>query len=299
MPTKYRKFVLGVGAQKAGTTWLYQQLAKHPLAEMSEWKEYGTWDSFLLGQNERRERYSRKLFKLQQIIESNSDRVVMQPKALVLQSRRLQSANGLSRALHLMENPTSYAEHFAHMSSSQISAELFGDFTPSYAQLSSAQFTFIKSLMEGVDFQVKPIFIMRSPHDRIISAFNHQLKILNESGREAGEALVFEEFCANRRVRLQTEYQNTVRSLDESFGRDNVFYAAFESLFTPETMLRLESFLGVTGLEGNFAAKSNEGSSDFKPSEEQVAILKQEYRLTYEFCQTRFPEFDLGSMWDM
>ena len=33
-------FILGVGAQKAGTTWLHRELSKCPLIDMGELKEY-------------------------------------------------------------------------------------------------------------------------------------------------------------------------------------------------------------------------------------------------------------------
>jgi hypothetical protein len=38
-------FVLGVGAQKAGTSWLHRQLTKSPFVNMGFTKEYHVWDA--------------------------------------------------------------------------------------------------------------------------------------------------------------------------------------------------------------------------------------------------------------
>ena len=40
-----RTFVLGVGAQKAGTTWLHSYIASNATAHMGFTKEYHIWDA--------------------------------------------------------------------------------------------------------------------------------------------------------------------------------------------------------------------------------------------------------------
>ncbi|WP_395660452.1 hypothetical protein [Aestuariivirga sp.] len=43
-----RTFILGVGAQKAGTTWLFHRLAGAPNASMGLVKEYNIWNALTL-----------------------------------------------------------------------------------------------------------------------------------------------------------------------------------------------------------------------------------------------------------
>ncbi len=38
-------FILGVGCQKGGTTWLYHQFAKHSSIDMGDVKEYHVFDA--------------------------------------------------------------------------------------------------------------------------------------------------------------------------------------------------------------------------------------------------------------
>lgn len=40
-----KTFLLGVGAQKAGTTWLYDYLNDHPQTDMGLYKEYHLFDN--------------------------------------------------------------------------------------------------------------------------------------------------------------------------------------------------------------------------------------------------------------
>lgn len=37
-------FILGIGAQKAGTTWLYQYIKNSPKANLGQLKEYHFWN---------------------------------------------------------------------------------------------------------------------------------------------------------------------------------------------------------------------------------------------------------------
>ena len=45
MSKSEKVFILGVGCQKGGTTWLHKQLDKHPNVNMGFTKEYHVFDA--------------------------------------------------------------------------------------------------------------------------------------------------------------------------------------------------------------------------------------------------------------
>ena len=47
-----KKFFLGVGAMKCGTTWLHKYLELFPNFDFNGIKQYHIWDSFYLGNRE-------------------------------------------------------------------------------------------------------------------------------------------------------------------------------------------------------------------------------------------------------
>jgi hypothetical protein len=283
------RFVLGVGAQKAGTTWVYKYLANHPEASMSEWKEYGFWDSYLLGTTQRRDSYHSRL----KLLGERYDNLAGSFSADGLARQR----KGLTSSLGLMSNPESYAPYFENIARQSRANLLVGDITPSYCRLSADEFKVVKDTLETVEFEVLPIFILRDPLQRIVSSYRMLLRRAKLREPDSGSIEPFDDFMVSHATKARTQYQETVKSLDAIFGPQRVFYAPFENLFTNRTIGQLCDFLSIEFEPPNFSHKVNSSTVPFAPTSSQGEKILTEYQETYAYCYERFPEWNLESLW--
>lgn len=111
-------FVLGVGAQKAGTTWLWRTLNNQEFSNMGFQKEYHIWDA--------------KIPKLGSPFIAK----VENPDNPGLAMRRMMQAS-----------PRVYLEYFQGIIHDDVT--LTGDITPAYAFLDTAILKTVKNLLEG------------------------------------------------------------------------------------------------------------------------------------------------------
>ena len=139
-------FLLGVGAQKAGTSWLHDQLNRRKDADFGFLKEYHVFDALEL--------------------EHCSSFRPKNPTPLKWRTWR--------RA-RFMEQPERYFDYFAsRLKPPHI--RLTGDITPSYAGLSAQSFRRIKDAFQERGVQMRAVFIMRDPVERFLSQQRMQLR---------------------------------------------------------------------------------------------------------------------------
>jgi len=144
-------FLLGVGAQKAGTSWLHKQLHRRPDADFGCLKEYHVHDARTIPALARFRRVDIRL---------KDPHTWLQPRSWMRQ--------------WFIHNPNRYTDYFAwllkrsRLKSRQI--RLTGDITPSYALLSAETLGEIKANFEQRSIPVKPVFLMRDPLERLISS---------------------------------------------------------------------------------------------------------------------------------
>ena len=285
-------FLLGFGAQKSGSTWLYRFLQSHPEAEMGSWKEYGFWDHYLLNDTGRQLEYG---VRLNAILEKESEGNV----DLLSASERNQKA-GLSLALELMGKLPQYLEHFCGLAHSRPTVRLVGDITPSYCRLGSENLREINSVIRGAGFVPKPVFILRDPATRILSALDMKLrrqrrdvKLLSDSELE-GEIL---EMATSPGAKVRTAYRHTVKSLEEGFGVGNVFFGFYETFFSIGEMSRLLDFLNLSWLNPPFQTRVNRAKNSACLRGDIKRQIRELYSEEYEYCDRRFPEAKLDQLW--
>ena len=286
-------FLLGVGAQKAATTWLYKFLSSHPETNMGDLKEYGFWDTVLLTcPTGRKEKYEKEL---QGLLTSGPQWSIDGPTGN--RSRRIQ---GLSEALYLFNHPEKYASFFRQKVEVSSSTRLVGDITPSYALLDSSELKVVKCTIEAQGFVVRPVFILRDPITRLVSSFNMQLRRRPGAGRQMSESSKrarFLRFCAARENIARSSYEKTVRSLDEAFGAYDVKYLFFESLFDQAKIDTLTSFLQISRCDARVNEVINASPKAFSPSKKVVKDLVDSFSSTYSFCRRRFPDEEALDAW--
>ena len=209
-------FVLGLGAQKAGSSWLHAQLNRRRDAEFGFLKEYHIHDALTLPEAGFSNRRHRSLIK---------------PRTW--------------RRQRFIAQPQRYYDYFTSLLR-RPGIQLTGDITPSYSALSPRTLQEILANFEQREISVRPVFLMRDPIERIISSQRMQLRKQNQLNHDT-EVNALRQLCMERpeRVSLRSDYGHTLMALSQVFDPSACFIDLYERLFTPESWQRLCSVLNV------------------------------------------------------
>ena len=269
-----KTFLLGVGAQKAGTTWLHSQLCKNACFDPGFTKEYHTFDSIYAGQYVDWE--SSWLNKLSSIDET-------------LPTDRAKKVSLLKRLLFVYE-PISYFEYFKKLSDASPQIQLVGDITPSYSMLDSNAFADIKNGLESVGLRVKVVFLMRDPVERIWSAKRMKRRHALSSGEMVTSSIETSLLRAlnNQGSRLKTDYEQVITNLETIFDPDDIFYGFYEELFTQTSYKRFRQFIGLDLINPDYKQTINASPKDSELSEKMTIKMCQIYSSTYTYINNRF-----------
>ncbi|HEX5089519.1 MAG TPA: hypothetical protein VFV89_17060 [Nocardioides sp.] len=278
-----RTFLLGVGAMKAGTTWLHDHLAASPQCQPGLRKEYHVFDSLDLA----KEPYLLK-------------RVVAKAHASldeVAEARRTDPTFLVQAAM--IADEELYFDYFTALLARSPETRLTLDVTPGYALLSAARLAGIRSSFEQRGVRPVAAYLMRDPVERIWSQVRMQKRRRPEHNPGTAEELVAQRY-AEPTYADRTRYETTVRNLDEAFG-ESVFYGFYEELFDAATsaseIARLSRFLGIDTHEPDLGAQFNVSPRSAELPEPTVRAVAEHFRPTYELVASRFPDRDLPKIW--
>ena len=186
-PDKNKLFLLGLGAQKAGTTWLYSYLASASNVATDGVKEYHVWD-------------------VHHLPDTTNGRVSRQDSTPDL-ARRIQYA--------LQQDPSGYFRYFdtfLEKSGRQVSC----DITPTYAGLGSAVLASVREGFAQRGIATRAIFLMRDPVERCWSAARMQGRL------RAGDAAVTDEqvlaHVERPGAQQRTRYDLTIGEMEKAFA---------------------------------------------------------------------------------
>ena len=219
-------FVLGVGAQKAGTTWLSEYLREQPGANFGFRKEYHTFDQIHL--------------------RKSGNRLTILVKRCLKNSGKIE----VNYRSNFLVNPDSYFAYFNDLLQSD-QCTLTGDITPQYATLPKEILAEIKREFARRLIEVKPIFLMRDPVYRLQS----RVRMNRSNGRITGskwskrlELDWMREWQLDDSDRLRASYDKTLARLFDVFGRDGCYVDIYETMFDDAgdaIAARLGRFLGM------------------------------------------------------
>jgi hypothetical protein len=269
-------FILGVGAQKCGTTWLHSQLVRNACVDMGFAKEYHVFDAF-------------------SVPVCASIRTGLIDKILAKNSNGKLGSNAretclLAKRLSFIDNTENYFDYFDYLFLKNPDVQAVGDITPSYSMLDAQMFRHIKTGLEARGFAVKVVFLMRDPVERVWSMLRMDRRLSQKKRRirsvdnklnawipallrlgqrdkpEQQENRDQENLPQNQALAaqyktdafaLRTRYDNTIRNLEQVFESDNIFYGYYEALFNEDSFSRLQAFLGLDLVAANFESIVN------------------------------------------
>lgn len=287
-------FILGVGAQKAGTTWLWQQLQEVPGFTSLGRKELHYWDHRIrLHSQNLRDKQAIKSFMADEDIE-------------VIAS--------LNHDKYF--TPIERAQRVRRWNSNE--RPCVADITPAYAGLPRGVFRLIRRELELREVDYRVIYFMRDPVARIVSAFNMRLRKGQRRGPGPAELLrkigakinvkssLRDEDFAEEIIRYgsswecqaRTRYEITVANLREIFPPDRLFFGFNESISDPLQIEGLSKFLNLPVSLFSPAQRVNSGERLVRyhlPSADVRDELHLLYQSTYDEILEEFPE--VSQLW--
>lgn len=306
---------LGIGAQKAGTTWLHTQLKQHPDVWMPLAKELHFFDSIHMGYSNRRVFRQIQRMAGAQIVETleeveSESRSSGQWKKIAFLARLAKSREAYtdkwykfvftriseildktdseSRSYHwkmiaylvtLSDGRKAYTdEWYKFVFTGLPTSRVKGEITPLYCSIGPAGVKHVKKLNP----RVKLIYLIRDPMDRAMSS----LRMRAEKARKSLDKIVSEKLFIAR-----CDYLHDVRCWDEHFG-DQVLYIPFGLIKSQpdEVMRRVEKHLGVPafGTYERLTDQVHTTNREVNIPRDIVARLEEIVEPQYCFLEQRF-----------
>ncbi|MDK3074535.1 sulfotransferase [Sedimentitalea sp. JM2-8] len=268
--------VIGIGAQKAGTTTVARELKRHPDFAFSAIKELHYFDGKYFPKHDF---YLSKRFarRLKEISARPRPDEAGNPQAYRNLMHRLET---LRLRVDLGEGKLSYTERFAREFDLS-GVRCFGEITPAYALVPKIGFEEMRDMYPNT----KLLFIMRDPFGRALSHARHEVT----RGRFSKEEIT-PDFFLRDAVINRSQYAETIERLSGVFDPKDVFYGFFEDLIgdMPGFFRGLYGFLGLEYRAPDFSRHENASEKiDFDVPERE---LFDRLRPTYDFVSRNWPD---------
>lgn len=254
-----------VGATKAGTSWLYEELAGHPECHLRSIKELHYFDALESGRRDVEARQHGET------IDTLTQRWWTAP---VERRPRLEERIADRRAYRevLTADEGDVSGYLDYLQVGRGEAALVGDVTPAYALLPTERLSAMARLLPDVRF----VYLLRDPvarlwsHVRMIARRRspeptaepeRTARILNRTLR--GE---------EREIEIRGDYAGALGRLDAAIAPERLLVMFYEELIAPGGLPRLCRFLGISAREGDTARRVHEGEKiEMKPGQRRRA----------------------------
>lgn len=278
--------LFGVGATKAGTTWLYRHLSAHPDCHLRSIKELHYFDALELGDFDRQIEVQRgRIDKLRQrIVESEG--AFEEASVKLLDAREL-----LGLLKQRAENIDDYRAYLTYGLQDQ---QLVADITPSYALLPAARLKAMARISSNTRF----VYLMRDPVSRLWS----HIRMVARRASKAADAVPEASFALLENVLRgvtsgmtdRGDYLGAITRLKAAIDPRHLLVMFMEDLMTPSGLSRLCAFLGIRTIKADFGHRVHAGQKLELP-EEQLGRARSLLRPQYEFVARHYP--DLPENW--
>ena len=268
--SKGKVFLLGVGAQKAGTSWLHDQLQRRKDTNFGFCKEYHILDALTLPQFAH-----------------------FQPRLIAPWKWRTW------RRKRFLQDSNRYFDYFNHLLCKP-GIKLTGDITPSYSCLSAETLAWARDQLSKRGVNTRVVFLLRDPVERILSQQRMKLRKRGELRPELErDHLLYASQKLKQHSSQRSDYLHTLKALQTAFSPDELFIDLYERLFTEPIFRRLCQHLMIDYLEPNWSQRVNESRSTTDLPEEVFTNIGQNQAEIYQGVAERLPELNLATHWPL
>lgn len=268
-----------LGVQKAGTTWLYENLKGHPRVSSSLLKEPHYFTALHYWHGGRGLAEPLNLLEVySKICDGFYWSLHPENKNYILE-RKIRWLTALSELTREPLTDSWYQKVYSLCEADQIC----GDFTPDYSILDLEGIQHIRS----VNPAAKYIFILRDPVERSWS----QLRMLTSQGVRKEDAL---ELIENSDVFLRGDYQSIIEKWSPFMTDENSRIYFYDSISAePRKLLDdIADFLGISGTRYDWPYVEtiiHKGREEKIP-DEIYEVLVQKFTNTLEFMAEHYPQ---------
>ncbi|MCG5500821.1 sulfotransferase [Ectothiorhodospira lacustris] len=264
------RYIIGVGAQKAGTTWLADYFRQHPQVHVPIIKEVHFFDTV----------YRPDLcagFEHGFLQRYQQQAQMLKPYDIRHHTEQLQRQDELLARLRMGHDMERYRAFFSdRMQPGEIMA---CDITPAYALLDEPGF----QAMARLSPDLRIIFLLRNPVDRFWSA----LRMWGGQRPNMDIDTALEQELRNPQHQLRGDYPRTLALLRQHFPEEQIHVEFFEALFTPESIQRICTFCGIDYLPPATDKIIGEGKP-YPLAPEQRQRIRDHLRPIYGWAETNF-----------
>lgn len=272
-------YLFGVGATKAGTTWMYRYLAAHPECHLRSVKELHFFDSLDKG-------FDRQIKVNRDKLERVTAELAVAPAA---RAERLRgSARDLAEWLAVLEKGEDLTAYRAYLEGWRGAKRVVGDITPAYADLSGARLN--QMLSTAADHRV--VYLLRDPvsrfwsHVRMVAGRSRagQADFALEAGRVVDRVLAGEP----SEIAKRSDYQGALTRLWATVAPERLLVLFQERLFSAPGLSQLCRFLGIRAKTADTAVRVHEGLP-LAMTPMQKARIRAFLQPQYDFVAKAFP----------
>lgn len=283
-------FILGLGAEKSGTTWLSAELWRHPQiafcpAELHVWAI-----RYLQLDVDTHHHIARNRLP---VVRATIERAPSGGSERALRSAEIE---GQATFDALRRDPGLYASYFRELLDADPGLRAVGEKSPSYALLDRDHYREIRGVLEDAGFDVSPVFIMRDPIDRIVSRYRYWLWQTDptRSLPTTPSLLAYAKRVRNRRL---TTYEITIDAAIAAFGEDTCFFGLYEEITRPGGLDPLYMHLGVDPMPADTGNRVFETQVRMDPTPDEITALRGLFASTYDAVMARFGAQRIQEAW--
>ena len=294
-----KTFLLYCGTPKSGSSWIYQYLRQHPSCEMPAEKELHVLDRIFFPKDF--DKWNR--FRMNRLVamKENLKNESIQQNRLLMRKIIAQTYQEFSIVYDLEVYPFFFQRL---LSTGEKKAQLTGDLTPSYAYLTRDELGKVKRLMEDAGFEIKILFAMRDPvqriysHLRMVERWNNAVFSLGEPGKEFKDAKYsFKDFFKHPFLERCTRYDICIENIEAIFSRDKIHYIFYEEFFCTNEVKRLCKFLEIKFKTPDLDTYVNKTEKNLRLADEDKVDAIKYYKKTYDFVLEKFGHERVKKIW--
>lgn len=236
---------LGIGVQKAGTTWLHAMLSTHDEIWLPHLKELHYFDrKFPIRRSDQGPTTQPRRGILGRQLKSRMARINARKVRERLSFRRWSDVTWEFRYLFGEWNDEWYASLFT-----TASGRMAGEITPAYACLGESAISHIHRIMPDA----KLILLLRDPVDR---AWSHARMDLGRTAQHDAVQIESSEYIAHFNgysSRIRGNYLQSIRQWLACYDTRQLFIGFYDEILSDpeELLLRIFRFLGVSATKGD------------------------------------------------
>jgi hypothetical protein len=274
-----------IGAQKAATTWLYDQLQAHPQVHLSLPKEMhyfdvraGKGEFFVNGRNQSLRKLARKVVKEAPAPSEATLRQLQRMVDLVDMYDAPKNKGGVNR----------HRAYLKYLMDGWQGQKIVGDITPAYAILNRNHFADMASIGEA-----RFLFILRDPVARMWSGVRMEIS----ATRPEATPEEYSQACIARGRELiesgrllgigRADYRHTITELEAAVPTERRLFVFFEDMFDGDAPARICDFLKISRLNPDVSKRVNEGMRVPMPPDIQSG-LREAFAPQYDFVRAHF-----------